>query len=337
MGRTCWLFLFILFSCQETEQKSITYRGEIMGTTYSVVVPETGLENLGDSIQQFLELLNNQVSTYVGDSEISQLNRSDSCQEFDKNVSRYFLDVFKASKIIYDRTQGYFDPTIGPLVDYWGFGVQKRKIEEIDKKLVEEKKALVNFSDIDIFDLETTKICKKLGQQLNFNAIAKGYAVDKLVEYLIAQNLAYALVEIGGETRAYDLKSNGEPWTIGINRPEPGASVRDVIEYLSLTDVSIATSGDYRIFYESDGRKFVHIINPFTGYPEESPLVSVTVIHKECMIADGYATGLMVAGLEEGMRIANSVKDIEAYFIYFGNDGNYHFESTDGFRKYIKS
>ncbi len=330
-----WILFIIFIGCRNSPEL-LRLTGEIMGTTYSILIPEEAASPLGEDIQAFLESVNEDVSTYESESAISRVNAVDSCIYLDSELDKYFIEVLKAAGNVVQQTNGYFDPTVGPLVDFWGFGVNRRTVDLVDTSQISRLKKLVNFETISLTETNPPKLCKMPGQKLDFNAIAKGYAVDLLCDYLKNKGYDHGLVEIGGETKVFGEKSSGDPWTIGINTPDPKASVRDLIDYLKINDLAVATSGDYRIFYESDGQRYVHIINPKTGFTEQSPLVSVTVIHAECMIADAYATGLLAMGWKLGLEIANRIDGLEAYFIYFDENGNYQFKSSSGFDQYLQ-
>lgn len=297
-----------------------------MGTTYHLTYTDSIGRNHQPAIDSLLKVVNLSMSTFIDSSSISIFNLP--LEEMEAvAVDEHFETVFIAAKEVYRNTEGAFDPTVMPLVNRWGFGVEEQKGVQVDSAEIEILLHYVNFDTITMeVELENSDrengftywVNKPFpGLQLDFSAIAKGYGVDVAARFLESKGVKNYLVEIGGETRGKGLNPDGEIWRIGIDRPvaetEDGKQFQTVTE---LNGMSLATSGNYRKFYEQDGKKFVHTINPKTGYPEISNLLSASVLMESCTKADAYATAFMVMGLEKALELANSNSEMEAYFIY---------------------
>ncbi|MEM6299261.1 MAG: FAD:protein FMN transferase, partial [Bacteroidota bacterium] len=267
-----------------------------------------------DFLPQFDSLLkdfNQALSTYIPNSEISTFNRGETDTVYFKLP--YFYPVLVAAREVWQKTDGTFDPTVFPLVQAWGFGPDG-KTKDLSDATVDSLKALVDFGSIKFDD---TKVWKtKPNVQLDFSAIAKGYAVDILGEYLETQDVGSYVVEVGGEVRCKGKKPSGDVWAIGIEDPTKSANDRVPLGRVFLEDRSMATSGNYRNFYVRDGKRYVHTINPRTGYPIEHQLLSASVLTKDCMRSDAYATAFMVMGREQSMALAEKYPSLEAFLVY---------------------
>ncbi|MGB0983557.1 MAG: FAD:protein FMN transferase [Saprospiraceae bacterium] len=340
------LFLVIGFvACQnpktaETNRGTISYSkiiGETMGTTYSLTYSSD--VNYQSAIDSLLVEINAQVNTYDSSSLISSFNTGEML-EMSSTSAPHFKMNYLAAKDIYEVTGGYFDPTVMPLVYYWGFGKRKIAVENADKNKVKELLSRTGFEKtwMERSKKDTTiYIYKKslAATQLDFSAIAKGYGVDAVANLLKNNDVENYLVEIGGETVTKGVNALGDVWTLGINTPVENANPNsDFKALIQVSNRAIATSGNYRNYYEVDGKKYAHSINPKTGYPEMSNLLSVSVVMDNCMTADAYATAFMVMGLEKAWTLANERKEIEAYFIYDDN-GEMKVKATDGFKELI--
>ncbi len=325
--------------------------GQTMGTTYSVILGSKEEVSLKLEIDSLLVEINDEVSTYIPTSTISEFNKAN--DTFDLNISfraysknlisgnKHFLKNYLQANVVHQRTETYFDPTIMPLVNYWGFGYSgKKPVEEIDSILIDSLKQLVGFEKVKMItraDKDEVLIVKSNpNSQLDFSGIAKGYAVDEIASLLKNKGINNYLVEIGGETVSSGLNSKNQIWSIGINTPSPDALTTDYQIIVELDNKAIATSGDYRQFYEINGRKYSHIINPKTGFSEKSDLLSVSVIAENCLIADGYATAFFVMGREKGLKLANQLDGINALFIYGNEEGTMETVTTNGFEKMLK-
>lgn len=280
-----------------------TLRGETMGTVYLVTVvgqhPESELQA---AVDEELSRIDRLMSTYKPDSELSRFNRHESTEPF--GVSADTAKVAAAARRISEQSDGAFDVTVGPLVALWGFGAGAQVNEPTDEALAQTREH-VGYRKL-IVELEPPSL-RKLDPRLrvDLSAIAKGYAVDQVAELLRARGAGAFLVEVGGEVRVQGLKPNAQRWQLGIERPSDGE--RAVQRVVELTDTAMATSGDYRNYYERDGVRVSHTIDPRTGRPITHALASVTVLHESAMYADGYATALNVLGPNGARQVADAV------------------------------
>lgn len=286
--------------------------GETMNTYYRITI-RSSEENtlLHNKIKDELQQITNEMSVFENISDISQFN---------KNMEKGWIDVpaslaviLKESYHIYQQTGGYFDPSVGKLVDIWGFGNGKTHKVPTEEEIKETRQD-VGFNKIS-FSKDFRKAKKSnYGITLNLSAIAKGYAVDKVAELLEKEGYTDFIVDIGGEVKAKGKRSKkAAGWNVGIARPEGKADEYEAI--VSLKNMSVATSGDYRNYFYIDGRRYSHTIDPKTGYPVEHNLASVTVFDKNCMRADGLATGIMSMGENKGIEFANNNKIAAVLFV----------------------
>ncbi|MCK5701003.1 MAG: FAD:protein FMN transferase, partial [Cyclobacteriaceae bacterium] len=263
------------------------------------------------------------LSTYIPESEISRFNNGTDCSEFE---SDYFLPVLKSSQEVYVSSGGAFDPTVGPLVNAWGFGPDKSMVP--DSSVVDSLMQLVGYDKIH-FDEE--KVCKDVPKmKLDFSAIAKGYAVDVVADFLETNGIKNLLVEIGGELICRGTKNDEKPWRTAIEDPSVEVYEQKILAVVNLKNRAVATSGNYRNYYVRDGVKYVHTINPSTGYPISHTLLSASVFADNCMIADAYATAFMVLGVEKSKAVLSKNKSLDAYLIYSGEDGELSTYITEG-------
>ena len=260
-------------------------------------------------------MLYNSLSTYLPHSDISKINSGDATVVVDS----YFLEVFEKSTRIHQETNGFFDPTVGNLVNAWGFGPKKEK-NDLNS---DEIKKLMQYVGLDKVRIVNRKVIKDSPEiYLDFNSIAKGYGIDIIGRFLESKNIHNYLVEIGGEIRARGKKQNGNYWKVGIDNPNTDGS-RSISRSISLVNQSMASSGNYRKFRVSnDGKKYVHTINPKTGDALESNLLSATVIaNKDCADVDGYATAFMAMGLEKTKEFLQTHTDISVFLLFTNTNG----------------
>ena len=292
---------------------------EISGTTmgtigYSIKYFNEDGTDFSAEIDSLLKVWNLSLSTYIPKSEISRFNKGEACFDFE---SPYFYPVLKASKEVYDNSGGAFDPTIGPIVNAWGFGPDKSMVP--DSSMVAHLLSLVGYNKI---HFDEAKVCKDIpGIKLDFSAVAKGYAVDVVAEFLQSNGIENMLVEIGGELICKGTKNDNLPWRTAIEDPSVEVYERKMLAVVNLKDRAVATSGNYRNYYVQDGIKYVHTINPSTGYPISHRLLSASVFAENCMLADAYATAFMVLGVDGAKSILEIVPSIDAYLIYSGENG----------------
>ena len=307
-----------------------TIQGFTQGTTYQIQYQHPAESDLKLQIDSLLKRFDHSLSSYDSSSIISAINRNDP----DVLTDSMFRTVFRESGRVYQVTGGAFDITLGPLINAWGFGPGQR--QDMDSMLVD---SLLQYVGMDKVALMGERLIKSHpAVQLNVNAIAQGYSVDVVSAYLEDLGCRNYMVEIGGEIRTRGMNSKGNFWRIGVDRPEygnmiPGQQLQVII---SMHDRSLATSGNYRKFYEKDGVRITHTLDPATGFPKASRLLSVTVLTEECMTADAYATACMVMGLENAREFVEGQKGVDAYFIYGDEFGDYQVWYTDGMKKYIE-
>jgi thiamine biosynthesis lipoprotein len=322
--------VLFLYACQPTDTGAwIKISGYTQGTTYNITYLTPDSINYQGEIENLLSGFDRSLSTWVDTSLISKVNQD----SVGLSPDSYFETCFRAAGIVNRESQGAFDISIGPLVNAWGFGYTEAS--EIDSSLVRELLPLVGMDQIRI---ENGIIVKdNPGVLLDMNAIAQGYAVDVIYEFFLSEGLENYLVEIGGEVRTKGTNPRGTSWRVGIDRPVeglqiPGADLQAIIE---ISDQSLATSGNYRRFYEKDGKKYAHTINPKTGWPVRHGLLSATVLTRDCMMADAWATAFMVMGTEKSIRFLEDRKDLQAYLIYNDENGDYRIWYTEGLKEKI--
>lgn len=321
--------------------------GRTMGTTYHIAYIDSSQSDLKRDIDSLLVDINQAVSTYIPDSQISQLNQDSLGREIEvlqnssyiKNIAyqfpinEHFISNYLASKEIYKKTQGYFDPTVMPLVNYWGFGyTPKKSVTKADSNFIYKISQSVSF-DLWTEDigLEQVQLIKPVNAQLDFSAIAKGYAVDKVAEHLEKKEIYNYLVEIGGEVFAKGKKINGQKWTTALSKPQIEAAITDVQLAIRLDNIGLASSGNYRNFHEIDGKIYGHEINPLTGYPETNDLLGVSVLAPTCILADAYATAFMILGLEKSVKLVDETPELEAIFFHSDDDTEINYTKSIGF------
>lgn len=308
-----------------------------MGTTYNVkfISPEKhDIKVLKKSVDDHLKKINQSLSTWIHDSEISKFSFSTSVEK--TKISDGFYANLKKANEISEKSNGALDVTVMPLVNLWGFGWKGRPKTEIEKYKIDSVMAFVGYKKLTIYPNSFIKKSHtKL--QVDLSAIAKGYGVDEIANIIKQENITDFLVEIGGETVTSGFNKLGKKWRVGIEKPDLnqpyGNSIQQII---SISDKAFATSGNYRNFYELNGKRYAHTIDPRTGYPVSHQLASVTVVAKSCMVADAIATTLMVMGEKEGIKWVNSLPDVDAYFIVREND-SFKNIFTNGFKQYIEN
>ncbi len=297
----------------------ISFEGATMGTTYSVKLatfPQSvDQQKLAHEIAALLEGVNQRMSTYLSTSELSRFNNAG--PDSSTTISKDTLTVINESKRLHRLTNGAFDPTVGPLVDLWGFGAAGGAQAVPTLRKIRAATETIGFAKIDS-DRSVSAIHKQApDMRLDLSGVAKGFAVDKVAEHLNAVGIENYLVEVGGELRAAGLSASERPWHVGIEKPTPAYGA--VQHLVGLGNEALATSGNYRIFFEQAGQRYSHIIDPKTGYPVEHSLASVSVIAPTTLEADALSTSLLVLGPEAGMKLAEE-HDIQAFFIVGDGD-----------------
>lgn len=303
--------------------------GKTMGTTYTVKYLDANAQDYGKEIDSILVKFNECLSTYIPTSEISVFNAGN---EISFKLP-FFYPVLQASKEIHRVSEGAFDPTVMPLVKSWGFGPSKK--DSIPQQKVD---SLLKFVDFNLLTFDEKKLSKsKAGVQIDFNAIAQGYATDVIEEFLRSKGIENYMIDIGKEIICRGVNEKQEIWKIGIENPksDENEEIQSIQAILQVKNKAIATSGNYRNFYVKDGKRYAHTINPKSGYPVQHSLLSATVIADKCMTADAYATVCMVLGKEKALEmIAKHKLNLEVFFVY-EEDGKIKTYASVGLEKML--
>lgn len=321
---------FLLFACDSSEVQEQVFSGEALGTTYQIKFFHSEELEIEKGLDSIFVVINSSMSTYQEDSDISRINFGDTTVIVDEN----FREVFMLSKQIYTESGGYFDPTVGKIVNIYGFGPVAGD-ESIDRREIDSLMNYVGYNKLELTEDNNIKMAQP-EMFLDFNAIAKGFAVDVIGRYLDQNNVQNYLVEIGGELTAKGNNvSKDQPWVVGIDNPLQTAGDRSLQAAVQLKDRAMATSGNYRKFKTDPvtGQAFVHTINPLTGLAEKSNLLSASVLAPNCALADGYATAFMAMGFEESLKMLEKIEDVDVYFIYAEGDNEPKVFSTEGFEE----
>ncbi len=324
----------LITSCTSSPEKSavandtqVYIEGEAQGTTYHIKYLDSTNTNYKASIDSILKVIDQSVSTYLPTSLISELNTSKDTVVLDPIFKAVYLKSMEVSA----STSNAFDVTLAPVINAYGWGFKNKAT--ITPSLIDSLLALSGkdkFKFIGDTLIKTTK-----GAMLDFNAIAQGYSTDLIAAFLDQMQLDNYMVELGGEVITKGTNSEGEFWRLGVDKPEENAKQRKLTAILSLEDEALATSGNYRKFYEENGTKYSHTIDPKTGYPVKHSLLSASVVASTGMEADAYATAFMVVGLEKSKEILSNNAGLEALLIYADSSGNYKTYLTKGLEKKI--
>lgn len=277
-----------------------------MGTTYSikaVLTPELSLAQVKMRVDGVLKRINKLMSTYDPESELSRFNRSQGQAWFD--IAPETQRVFKVAIEIGNLSGGALDITVGRLVNLWGFGPEERRDDLPSPAALAAAMELTGLQRLKLQNEPPAVWKEKTGIYCDLSAVAKGYGVDRVAETLAGMGIVSFLVEVGGEVRAAGLRPDGKLWRIGVAVPDGSQRVLRILE---IGAMAMATSGDYQNYYEVDGKRYSHTINPLLGRPIEHKLASVTVLHLRCLKADAWATALNVLGPDEGMALAEQKK-----------------------------
>ncbi|MEM9679363.1 MAG: FAD:protein FMN transferase [Bacteroidota bacterium] len=322
---TILLLVLILFSsCEEKAKENIKLSGPVFGSCYEVAYYSETNEDFQKAFDSLFNVINLSLSTYRDDSDISMLNRNEPVK-----VDDHFKEVFNRSKEIHKFTNGVFDPTIGAVVNAWDFG-PKGKVIGLDSAKID---SLMLSVGLDKVALEGNSIIKQNEDTfIDFNAIAKGYGVDVVADFLESKGITSYIVEIGGEIRAKGINiEKDRPWTVGVEKPNFDGS-RSIMRTLQVSDIGMATSGTYRKFsVDVDGNRYSHIINPKTGYPSKTNVLSVSVLASDCMTADAYATAFQAMGIERVTEFLKSHPELKVYLIFENESNNLETLTLNGF------
>lgn len=304
-----------------------TTSGLIFGTVYNITYQYDG--NLKDEIEAELKRFDGSLSPFNDTATITRINRNE-----DIVADTFFTNVFRRSMEISKETNGAFDITVAPLANAWGFGFKKGAFP--DSVMIDSLLDITGYAKVALTgEGKVTKQDPRI--MLSCSAVAKGYAVDVIAQFLQKKGIHNFMVDIGGEVVVRGENPKKSLWRIGINKPvDDSLAVNQELQtVLEVTNVGIATSGNYRNYYYKDGKKYAHTIDPRTGYPVQHNILSATVVAKDCMSADAYATAFMVMGLKEAERFADAHPDIDACFIYTNDKGEFQTFFTKGMEKYM--
>ena len=286
--------------------------GSVFGTEYHITYQNGG--DIHNELKEVMADVDNSLSPFNKESVITAINNGNNVE-----ADSMFTEVFDMAKNVAEETQGAFDITVAPLVNAWGFGF-KNKID-VSKEKIDSIRKYVGFEKVRMENGKVIKEDKNI--MLDCSAIAKGYGVDAVGRYLEKKKIRNHMVEIGGEIRVKGCNPEGRLWKVGISKPiDDSLNVNgEIQEVLMVSDIAIATSGNYRNFYIKDNKKYAHTIDPRTGYPVQHSILSSTVVAPTCALADAYATSFMVVGLDEAKKILARHKELQAYFIYTDSKG----------------
>lgn len=337
-----------LFACKSEPQQQpgnyIVVEGNTMGTYYRVTYADSAGRDFSADIDALLKQINLEISTYIDTSTISRFNQAKYMidlgidLEAGTTTNRHFWTCWWKGLEMYQKSGGAFDPTIMPLVNYWGFGyTEKRAVTQADTVVIDSLRQFVGLNKVVLEKGPPAILRKSLpGVQLDFSALGQGYGVDAIAEFLEGRDVKHFLVDIGGEQRAKGNSPRGDVWRIGISVPKEGAGKEDIITSFTLENSSVNTSGNYRNYYDVEGVKYGHTINPFTGFPQKNNLLSATIFAKDCLTADVWATTCMVLGPENAMELVRRQPEMEALFILGTDDGGMKLEYTPGLKQFFK-
>ncbi len=337
------VFIGLIFStvmlagCESRESSLMPIRiaGGTMGTTYSLTVmvsrdqAETARESLRTKVEAELAAVNQEMSTYIGDSELMRVNARAEREWIE--VSDGLFKVLNKSLQVGNMTQGAFDITVGPLVEVWGFGASITGDKVPAKEDIKTLLAQTGFKKLQL-DASNNSVFKSESIRLDLSAIAKGHGADRVAGVLDAEGFQHYLVEIGGEMRLKGDSPRGESWRIGIE--VPSLMQGNTQKAIAISNKGVATSGDYRNFFEVDGKRYSHTIDPRTGWPVTHKLASVTVIADTTAEADALATAFSVLGVVEATKVADAYK-VAAFFVQREEDGFVESHSAE-FERYLK-
>ncbi len=330
------LLIVLLLSACESPPPDPTVRlaGATMGTSYEItLVPAPGQTvpaDLKQRVDAVLARINQQMSTYDPNSELSRFNQNPSTDWI--AVSPELLQVVAEGLRTSELSHGAFDITVGPLVNLWGFGPEPRRDQVPSDEAIAQARDRVGYWRLQTRDQPPALKKERADLDVDLSALAKGYGADQLAALLDASSIQNYLVAIAGDIRARGRNGRGQPWTIAIEKPVPGQ--RAVERLIRVGDHSVSTAGDYRNFFEQNGQRYAHIINPHTGRPIPQTLASVTVVSDQSMVADAIDTALFAAGPELGFQLA-SEHHLAAFFILIGPDGSFQERYTPEFEPYL--
>ena len=300
--------------------------GSVFGTIYHLTYQSD--KSLQEGIDNALKEVDASLSPFNKKSVITAINNNTST-----DTNPMFVEVFTLAQEVSKETGGAFDITVAPLVNLWGFGF--KNMDNVSQEKVDSLLPFVGYQKVKLVDGKIQKECPET--MLDCSAIAKGYGVDAVGKYFESQGITNYMVEIGGEVRVRGFNPRGELWHVGINKPndDPASINNDIEQVIQITQLAMATSGNYRNYYEKDGKKYAHTIDPHTGYPVQHSILSSTVLAQDCATADAYATAFMVLGMDEAKKVLAKHPELMAFFIYSDKDGEMKDWMTEGMEKLV--
>ena len=321
-----WLLIIgltMLASCGK-QPKKMVLQGLAQGSYYAVTYYDEQGRNFQQGIDSIFHAIDMSVNLWVDSSVISKVNRNEEAV-----LDQIFIDNFNIAQEAAKLSDGYFDPTISPIVAAWGFSYKDG--DSITPQLIDSLKQLVDYRKVRI---ENGKVIKENpAMTLDFNAVAQGYTSDLIATFLDSRGIKNYLVDTGGEIMARGEKPNSKPWIVGIEKPAENEKSEQVVQTrITLRDKGLVTSGSTRKYVERNGKRYSHCINPMTGYPVEHQLLSVTVLAENSVWADALASICMVMGLEQSLPLIESLEGVEAYYIFVNDDNEFETFSTEGFK-----
>lgn len=325
---------FLVTSCAEPQDVMMrTNEGFALGTTYAIQYEiEDENDDYKDEIENVFHEVNQSISAYLPTSDISRINRG----EDDVIIDDYFKIVYNFSREVYEKTDGFFDPSVGALVNAWGFGPEK-PINNLNQQQVDSIMLFTGFDKVKVTN-EGKVIKEHPSITFDFNALGKGYAIDLIGKMFDDKGVKNYIIEVGGEilTKGKNTKKV-KKWTVAIDSPIQDSDERQYIELITLENKAMATSGNYRKFRvdPETGDHYVHILNAKTGYPMKNNVLSVSVVAENCMKADAYATAFMVMPYEKTKELLSKLPDVDAYVVSRDQYGNIQKYITKGFQDLI--
>lgn len=323
------LSTLLLVKCgSKADLKEVKINGMAQGTYYAITYFDDKERNLQPEIDSFFKAFDRSASVYLASSIISKVNNNDPEVVLDET----FITIFNAAQKVSEKTNGAFDITTLPLTNAWGFGFTDPM--KLDSTIVDSLLQFVNYRNVSISNDRVYKSNPSI--KVDFNAIAQGYSADLIGKILEGKGIENYLIDVGGEVIAKGRKADNTNWKVGIEKPaQEGDETRSIDIIINLENKALATSGNYRRFFVKDGIKYSHTIDPFTGFPVNHTLLSVSVLASDCMTADAYATAFMVMGVEKGKTFLANNPGLDAHFIYTNQEGKYETWTSEGLEKLI--
>ncbi|RHW63819.1 FAD:protein FMN transferase [Clostridium botulinum] len=305
----CICLPLVFVGCNSKSEEPVSRETYLMGTIINIKAYGKNADKAVQSSVDKISDIENKMSLNISTSEVNKINKNAGIAPV--KVSKNTFDVVKASLIYSEKSKGFFDITVEPLVSLWGIGTDKARIPSKDE--ISNALKLINYKDVIINEKESTVMLKRKGQAIDLGAIAKGYTADELKKVLLNYNVSSAFLSLGGNVYVLGNKPDKTPWKIGVQNPlEPRG---DYLGIVSVSDKSVVTSGNYERFFERNGKRYHHIFDTKTGYPAEKGLISVSIISDKSIDGDALSTSVYTLGLDEGKKLIESLKGVEAIFV----------------------